>query len=224
MTIQKTPLDIALEYIAAGHSPIPIPHKAKVPNVRGWQKLRITREAARNTLTALSRMSASSSAAHRGELDVDLDCAEAVAVAPYFLPKTNAIFGRASRRGSHYLYKTALAAAGVPGRKVFKDPLTKSTLIELRTGAGDGTDGAMQTVFPGSAHESGEPIEWEPGANGEPAFVDGDELQSAEGKAAAAALLARYWPSGGRHDAARWAECSRGRHGTRRGRSCSSRR
>src|SRR5580704_10504155 len=37
-----SPLDIALEYIDRGWSPVPVPHKSKGPTAKGWQNLRIT--------------------------------------------------------------------------------------------------------------------------------------------------------------------------------------
>jgi hypothetical protein len=111
------------------------------------------------------------------------------------LPQTNAIFGRAGRRAAHYVYTTRLANDGLTGRITYKDPCAakgeKGTLVELRIGAGNNGQGAQQTIFPGSTHESGEPIEWEPGKNGDPTFVEGDELHAAVKRIAAAALLAR---------------------------------
>jgi hypothetical protein len=77
-------------------------------------------------------------------------------------------------------------------------------LLEVRIGGGD--KGA-QTVFPGSVHECGEPIDWE--EDGEPSEVDGEELVERAKRLAALCLFARHWPqkpkpgeSGGRHDAA----------------------
>jgi hypothetical protein len=42
-----------------------------------------------------------------GLCDVDLDCTEAVVLAPAFLPPTHAVFGRKSKPRSHYLYRIA---------------------------------------------------------------------------------------------------------------------
>jgi hypothetical protein len=42
--------------------------------------------------------------ASNGLIDVDLDCPEAVALAPEVLPATGAMFGRPSRRSAHWLY------------------------------------------------------------------------------------------------------------------------
>jgi Virulence-associated protein E len=51
-------------------------------------------------------------------------------------------------------------------------------------------------------HKEGEPIEWEPGCDGEPLRADGETLRQAARETAAACLFARYWPKiGGRHDA-----------------------
>jgi hypothetical protein len=131
----------------------------------------------------------------KGLTDVDLDCAEAVAISPYVLPPTEAIFGRASKRNSHRLYQTALAATC---DQATCDPRARNMLLELRIGGGD--KGA-QTVFPGSTHESGELIAWE--VNGEPAPCDPAELEAKVRLVAAFSLLARYWPAeGSRHQAA----------------------
>jgi hypothetical protein len=193
-------LNVALSYIARGWNPVPIPHRTKAPRGDGWQHRRITQETAPHYFNgAASNIGVQLGAASNGLTDVDLDCAETIAIAPYILPATKAIFGRASKRNSHRLYVTHLAATTDTATVLFKDPRTKAVLLELRIGGGD--KGA-QTVFPCSVHPDGEPINWE--ENGEPATVDGDELARKVRLVAAFALMARYWPGdGGRHDAAR---------------------
>src|SRR6516164_4236991 len=79
---------------------------------------------------------------------------EARAIAPYILPRTGAIFGRASSRAAHRLYYTDLSVNANKAVVVFKDPTTGGNLLELRIGG----DSGAQTVFPGSIHEDGEPI------------------------------------------------------------------
>lgn len=80
----------------------------------------------------------------------------------------------------------------------FADPdvldVDKEMLVELRsTGA--------QTVFPGSVHECGEPVEWD--EDGEQARGEGATLRRAVAELAATCLLARHWPATGRrHEAA----------------------
>src|ERR1700736_1546538 len=60
--------------------------------------------------------------ASHGLTDVDLDCAQAVAIAPYILPPTGAIFGRATKRASHWLYITDLSVESHTAAVQFKAP------------------------------------------------------------------------------------------------------
>jgi hypothetical protein len=193
-------LDTALTYISRGWAPVPIPHRAKVPRGDGWQTSRIDALSAPQHFNCEpANVGVLLGSASDGLTDVDLDCREAIEIAPYILPKTGAIFGRASKRGSHRLYITDLAKHIDNAAIQLKDPKSKGMLIELRIGGGG--KGA-QTVFPGSVHESGEPIFWEEG--GEPAHIDGGELKRCVHMTAACMLMARYWPAeGSRHDTAR---------------------
>jgi Bifunctional DNA primase/polymerase, N-terminal/Protein of unknown function (DUF3987) len=199
-----TALSIAQTYIARGWAPVPIPFRAKVPVDNGWQLRRIDRTTVANHFNgAPQNISVALGPQSNGLTDVDLDCPEAAAIAPYLLPRTGAIFGRASSRASHWLYTTDLAAKIDKAAIAFDDPDAKrlnrkARLLEIRIGGGG--KGA-QTVFPGSVHEEGEPIEWE--ENGEPAAVDGADLLRRVRLIAAASLIARNWPAeGGRHKAA----------------------
>ena len=147
-------------------------------------------------------MSASFSARRQGLTDTDLDCSEAIALAPHILPRTGAIFGRNSAPASHWLYRTNLASTSEDENATiqFRDPARpadEAMVLEVRVG---GYKGA-QTVFPGSVHESDEEIRWD--ENGDPAQVDNDDLLKRARLLAAICLFARYWPgSGARHDAA----------------------
>jgi hypothetical protein len=194
-------LDVALTYIARGWNPVPIPHRTKAPRGNDWQHRRITTETAPRYFNgAASNIGVQLGTASGGLTDIDLDCPEAIAVAPYIFTITNAVFGRASKRMSHYLYKTDLAATHEGAAVQLKDPKTKQVVLELRIGGGKGA----QTVFPPSMHEDGEDIKWEPNCDGEPAEIEGSVLWKQAHLAAACALMARYWPAdGGRHDAAR---------------------
>jgi P4 family phage/plasmid primase-like protien len=118
-----------------------------------------------------------------GLVDVDLDCAEAVALAPLFLPPT-ATFGRPSKPKSHWLYRCAGIKTRKPGR----------VHVELRSTGG-------QTVFPPSLHETGEQIAWTDHAS--VSKIDGHDLLAAFGRLCAAVLVARVWPrlDGNKHDA-----------------------
>ena len=142
-------LDAALDYCARGWATIPVPHRAKRPVIKEWQKLRITADTAPRYFDSDSQNIGVLLGMPSGELvDVDLDCREALALAASFLPATGSVFGRASKQMSHRLY-----VAAIPRIVQFEDPENGTMLLELRSTGG-------QTVFPGSTHESGEAIEW----------------------------------------------------------------
>src|SRR5580658_2852536 len=104
-----TPLELALAYIGRGWAPIPIPHKSKRPAGNKWQTRRITQADAAHWFDGkLQNIGVLLGEASAGLVDIDLDCAEAIAAAPAFLPRT-ATFGRASKPFSHWLFKADLA-------------------------------------------------------------------------------------------------------------------
>ena len=179
---------VVRDYIKDAFCPIPVPHRSKKPKLPGWQKLRVTpadveelfQDCRQNVGILLGKPSA-------GLVDIDLDCDEAVQLAPKFLPKTGAIFGRKSSRRSHWLYDAT-------GAKTKKFRCADGMLVELRS---TGT----QTLFPPSVHPSGETILWN--KNGNPAEVDADDLVENCGDLAAACLLVQRWPAeGSRQDTA----------------------
>ncbi|WP_158497245.1 AAA family ATPase [Methylocystis sp. ATCC 49242] len=198
-----SPLAVALDYIERGWSPIPISFRSKAPSLPGWTDLRISAdEASRYFNGAPCNIGVALGEVSGGLVDVDLDCREAIAAAPYFLQKTAAIFGRETARASHWLYYTNSASVNLSANVYFDDPIAKergakARLVDLRLGP------KVQTVFPGSAHEdTSEPIAWEPGCDGEPARVECDDLLRRVERLAACSLLARHWPAhGARHDA-----------------------
>src|SRR6516164_2998452 len=167
-----TPLDIALGYIERGWNPVPIPYRTKGPNGNGWQTRIITAETAERHFDGnAANIGIILGPTSAGLTDVDLDCPEAIRLAPAVLPPTLAKFGRPSKRASHWLYVTDLATTADIAAVQFRHPVSKDMLIELRIGGAKGA----QTVFPGSVHESGEPIIWE--IDEEPACIEGEELR-----------------------------------------------
>jgi hypothetical protein len=158
-----SPLQTALGYISRGWSPIPVAFKSKRVLIDEWQHLRINTDTAPQHFNGHTQnIGIILGTASAGLTDVDLDCEEAVAVARYFLPKTDATFGRPTSGETHFLYNTELANDGSLGAAItFKDrsagPIGGEMLVELRIG---GEAAGAQTVFPGSVHESGEPIKW----------------------------------------------------------------
>jgi putative DNA primase/helicase len=181
--------DIAAGYAAQGWHIVRLAPGTKVPTHADWPD-KPAQPAdfsdADNIGVALGKRSANL-------VDVDLDCSEAVALAPAFLPPT-ATFGRASKPRSHWLYITTDA----PPPRVKKPPHSH---IELRSTGG-------QTMMPGSYHESGEEVEWCDTPPEGPTRLTTDTLRAAWCKLGVATLLARGMPElakrpgegGGVHD------------------------
>jgi hypothetical protein len=199
----NTPRAIAIKYCQRGWNPVPLPYRTKKPTDADWQE-RVIREedVARYFNGQPQNIGVLLGPSSGGLTDLDLDCGEAVALASWVLPRTAAIFGRTSKRASHWLFRTDLA--DTYDRAVIKllDPKRPdkgACLLEVRIG---GSGKGAQTVFPGSIHdETGEAIAWEEA--GEPAGVDGAELVRRAKLLASCCLFARYWPgNGSRHDSA----------------------
>ncbi|HEU4406246.1 MAG TPA: bifunctional DNA primase/polymerase [Polyangiaceae bacterium] len=182
--------DVALVYQAKGWRPVPIGPGSKVPHdpssgllLRDWKTyepdaaaLEAWRAKGFGVGVVLGEVSG-------GLVDVDLDAPEAAGLAANFLPPTGAVFGRASKPRSHWLYVTR----GAPLRR-FADGARKA-LVELRGKGG-------QTLFPPTEHPSGEPIAWE-GASVEPAEVDAGGLARCVAALAVGCLIARHAPDMG---------------------------
>ncbi|TWU04180.1 hypothetical protein CA54_60620 [Symmachiella macrocystis] len=167
-------LSKSIEYTNRGWSVIPIPHKSKAPRLNGWQKLRLTTENLPKHFNGKPQNIGVLLGEPSGWLiDIDLDHPVAVELAPEYLPPTSAVFGRAGKQRSHYLYR----ATGPIETKKFSSN-SEGMLAELRSTG-------QQTVLPPSTHVSGEAIEWNE-ANPEPALVDPEELQRCVAKLAAA--------------------------------------
>lgn len=178
----------ALAYHDRGWRVVPVLRGGKAPTLSGWRTLVLTRDDLAREFAAACNIGVVLGTASRGLVDIDLDCSEAVALAPTLLPGTPARFGRASKRESHYLY---VAPGGATEKYVALDG---RMLVELRA------DGC-QTVFPPSVHPSGERVEW--GADDAPAPIDAAKLREAVAHLACACLLARHWPGiGARHEVA----------------------
>lgn len=128
-----------------------------------------------------------------GPVDIDLDCSEAVFLATRFLPPTPAVFGRASKLASHYLFKVGTSSLQ---KIAFLDPLTNTTILEVRA------DGGHQTVLPGSIHQdTGELIQWTDVPFPDVPVVEANQLLRAARKIALATLVVRHlWVEGSRNE------------------------
>jgi putative DNA primase/helicase len=185
-----TPLELARQYKAKGYAPLPVTLGTKECRMPDWPNRILTEDELPQHFTdAPQNIAVLLGDASAGLVDIDLDCTEAIKLAPKFLPDTQMIFGRASKRTSHWIYKVAEAGS----TKKFSDPATRNIIVEYR-------GNRSCTVFPGSVHPSGEEITFE--RNGEPAVVDRSELLQCLKTLTAVSVLARHWPNGSRHDAA----------------------
>lgn len=190
----RTTLDTALEYHSRGWMPIPIPHGSKNPNRKGWQKEKWSRDDLPHCFNNGQGVGLLLGEASGGLVDVDLDCAKALAIANAILPATIMVSGRTSAPESHRWYNCAPLSSTVK----FKDPSladsdSRAMIVELRSSG-------HQTIAPPSVHPSGETYQW----YGEltPTHIDGNALLKSVGKLAACALIARHWRLGQRHDTA----------------------
>lgn len=157
---------VALHYKEVrGWAVVPIKRGSKNPGRDGWQNERWTAEQIAK-FHPQANIGVLLGEPSNWLVDVDLDHPLAVELAPQFLPETGAIFGRAGKPRSHWLY--VASGAETHQRRINGKGKRKETLIELRSTGG-------QTVFPGSVHPSGEPIEWT--TDGDPAVVDAAELK-----------------------------------------------
>lgn len=161
--------DLAAAYRAQGWAPVRIPPLAKAPVDRDWPTIDYQPEHFQTGDNIGVKLGEPS-----GDLvDVDLDCLEAVRLAPLFLPPT-ITFGRSSKPRSHWLYRS-------PGVKTWKPKRAK---VELRSTG-------VQTVFPGSVHETGEAIGWYDVPNEGPAALPANVLRAHVCRLALGSLLLR---------------------------------
>lgn len=196
-------------YLDRGRLPVPLLPNRKRPAVTDWPKFRPTPDDLDRHFPAGgdANIGLLLGAASSNLVDIDLDSPEAIAVAPYLLPTTGWVHGRASAPRSHHWYQvdeppakaserfvdpTATAGEPVDGDADEGDRGREGLLLELRSSGG-------QTVVPPSRHPSGEVLEWVTPV-GQPTEIPIGELRRAVHEVAAAALLARHWPGRGSRD------------------------
>jgi hypothetical protein len=186
------PVAAARDLLRRGIMPLPLLPGEKNLRRRGWQNWTITEEnlpqyfngADLNVGVRMGRKSG-------GLRDVDLDVIEAIKLAHYFLPETDAIYGRDGKPRSHWQYITddeeAKGAIHFDGVELV--PGEGARLIDFLIGGGE--KGAL-SVAPGSRHISGEFVRWD--KDGAPARADYVALKKAITKLAVATMLLTHWP------------------------------
>lgn len=178
----------ASRYLGQGYAPIPVEYQGKKPLLPKWQHLTLCeKDLADHFGSVPQNIGIVLGARSNGLIDLDIDDDLALKLAPAFLPATEMVFGRSSRRHSHWLYRSAVTKT-----KKFTDE-NGAVIVEIR---GDGA----QTVFPGSVHASGEQITFD--ADGEPSSADFEQLEFACIQICVATTLLRHWQGGSRHELA----------------------
>ena len=160
-------LEAAIAYCRRGWSPIPVPYRSKNPGYNGWEQTRLKEDELSSRFNGTPQNIGVLLGEPSGWLiDIDLDHPRCVGLADQFLPPTPAVFGRPGKPRSHREYRVNAPVAT-------KKHKSKSAgmLVEFRSTG-------LQTVFPPSTHESGEPITWET-EGAEPALVDPEALLAA---------------------------------------------
>src|SRR5262252_4505632 len=160
----------AKQYIELGIEPVPVYPRDKAAVVDWKIAPPITRENVVNRFREGQNIGVRLGRRSAGLADVDLDCDEALRLAPMFLPPTSRISGRASSQRAHWFYRSDLHQNEDTAALTFKHPGTNEMLVELRIGA-DGEDHDAMTVVPPSIHsKTGENIVWY--EEGDIAWVD----------------------------------------------------
>lgn len=188
MTFNNSDIDLtrsfARKYMESGWVPIGYAHGEKRPQQKGWQTKRHEKVDIDKDFTGRnSNVGILLGEPSNNLVDVDLDCPEAVRLAPELLPTTGAIFGRASKPDSHYLY-----VSEVPSTVQFT--ASSGMVVELRSTGG-------QTMFPPSVHPLGERVEW--ASNGEATEVPASAIERYCATLAFASLVLRSWRDGMRN-------------------------
>lgn len=201
---QENSIEVAVQAIRRGYTPVAIRDGIKRPYGTGWQHTRWQDteeglEQARTFFTEAAGKGAPDLGLLLGKpsgglVDVDLDHPLALRLRDYFIPPTAMETGRAGRVLSHRWYRVE---DSLMDTRQFKLP-DGSVIIEYRsTGA--------QTVIPPSTHPSGEKYLWEGepwGGERGPAQVNGKMLMIQVTLLAMTAVLLENWPEkGGRHEA-----------------------
>ncbi len=196
-------LAAARDYTRRGWRVTPLMPGGKAPTLAGWQRRWLGEDELARHFAGEANVGLLLGEPSGGLVDVDCDAAEAVAAAPFLLPATGRVSGRASNPHSHYWYTIEGA---LPVTAKFADPGARGTATETPA---HGRAGGMlvelrstgcQTLAPPSRHPSGERVRWE--QDGEPGRVSAEALHTAVARVAAGALLARHWPGAGALDEA----------------------
>jgi hypothetical protein len=183
----------ALNYLEHGIQPVLLKPQGKTPVLSEWQKQQITKTNVVQLFANSFNIGIRYGLASGGLTDVEFDSMRARQLAPAFMPKTLAIFGRKSKPMSHWLYLCLALHNGEFGASISIKDADGKEMVSIRIGGGDK---GSQSMAPPSIHPSGELVEWIKDYVLTPPSV-GLELVTAARHCCVAALLADHWPGGG---------------------------
>jgi putative DNA primase/helicase len=190
MEMTLNPRLVELYQICRNDAYVCLHPKKKNPIKADWRNQSVSAEDALAASQMLQHNIGILNGTTSGVIDIDLDCAEAVAFADLFLPETVASFGHEGNDRGHYL--VAIQSSGKTRK--FNMPDSSECLVELRS---DGT----QTMLPPSIHPSGHKLQFRYINDSAPA-VDYADLLVATQRIAACSVIARSWSEGSRHQLA----------------------
>ena len=164
-------------YLDQGFMPVPIFAGSKMPKGDDWQNQRYSHPDIEKVFGHSENIGIMLGDPSNGLVDVDLDCDEAIELAPLYLPPTPSVHGRGKRPGSHWWY----FAPGLSTRQ-YKDKANRSSIVELRsTGA--------QTLVGPSIHPDDDIYDT---LATKPATIDPDQLAAAVQSLSDAVHARRY--------------------------------
>lgn len=179
------PLEAARKYLKRGWRVLPVAPGQKGTHISEWQNLRLIADDLEHYFKPDSNIGILLGECSRDLTDVDCDTPEAISCAHSLLPAT-LLSGRGSNI-SHFWYTCTAAKS-----QKFKD-LDGSVLLEIR-------HDEHQTVVEPSIHPSGDTYRWV--NDMDPREIKAEKLYDLCHKVAAATLIGRHLPTGGRHDIA----------------------
>ena len=92
----------AKKYADNGWATAPVPKGEKGPKFPAWQKTKIASSEAEDYFQEPDgNVAVVMGALSDNLVDIDIDCPEALSIAPYLLPETHLIFGREGNPASH---------------------------------------------------------------------------------------------------------------------------
>lgn len=169
MTPQPSPTDIVRSYFDWNFRVVMWPDKGELkgPTEEGWKTKPYSIEDY-TTATRVGIITGQEISPGRFLHDVDIDWAPGYKIALQFLPKTEFVYGRKSKPVSHCFYTLPESIYIAP----YKDPLDRTTLLEVRAAKENGELG-HQSMAPPSIWQKGsdrEALEFR--AFGQPTFFE----------------------------------------------------